>query len=82
MATDLGPAVFGTPGIHPAWVPAEFSHSTSIAKPESGTEEPRASSPGTVNPTEQVPTAWRMGKDHVRSQGLWESRRICRQTCG
>lgn len=38
MATDPGPAVFGTLGIHPAWVPAEFSHPTFIAKPEAGTE--------------------------------------------
>jgi hypothetical protein len=38
MATDLGPAVFGTPGIHPTEVPAEFPYPTSIAKPDSGTE--------------------------------------------
>ena len=38
MATDLGPAVFGMTGIHPIQVPAECSHPTSIAKPESGTE--------------------------------------------
>jgi len=38
MAPDLGPAVFCTSGIHPTQVPAEFSHSTSIAKPEAGTE--------------------------------------------
>ena len=37
-ARDLGPAVFGTPGIPPTQVPAEFSHSTSIAKPDAGTE--------------------------------------------
>jgi hypothetical protein len=38
MATDLGPAIFCASGIHPTQVPAEFSHPTSIAKPESGTE--------------------------------------------
>lgn len=37
-APDLGPAVFGTPGIHPTQVSAEFSHPTSIAKPGAGTE--------------------------------------------
>jgi hypothetical protein len=82
MATDLGLAVFGTTGIHPIQVPAEFSHPASIAKPAAGTESPRASSPGTVNPPEQVPTAWRTGRDHVRSEGLRESRRICRRACG
>jgi hypothetical protein len=82
MAPDLGPTIFCATGIHPTQVPAECSHPTSIAKPDSGTEYPRASSPWTVTPTEQVPTVWRTGRDHVRSQGLWESRRICRQTCG
>jgi hypothetical protein len=38
MALDLGPAVFGTTGSHPIQVPAEFSHPTSIATPDPGTE--------------------------------------------
>jgi hypothetical protein len=38
MALDFGPAVFGTTGSHPTQVPAEFSHPTSIATPDPGTE--------------------------------------------
>ena len=38
MALDLGPAVFGTTGIHPIEVPAECAHPTSIATPDTGTE--------------------------------------------
>jgi hypothetical protein len=82
MALDLGPAVLGTTGNHPTQVPAEGSHPTSIATPDWGTEYPRASSPRMVTPAEQVPTAWRTGRDHVRSECLWESQRIGRRTCG